>query len=458
MTVSASAPSSPSSPADAAGAPPDDAAPANPQLHDVQAMVSAGRLAEAEAALTAILTARPRAREAAIWAARLAGQRGDAGRAEAILRTALASLPDDPRLHVDLAVLQADAGRVDEAMALLQSHVQRVPDSVMAWLLLSQLLEDAGRPTDSLMAAFEAVTRAQADGAWTGPSTTPAHLQGFVAHAVKKLRDGRPRVFHAALEPLRQAHPPGALRRIERALRGYLGEIEVRPAHPRQRALMLYIPDLPDQPFMDPALHDWAPRLQQAFPAIRQEALALLAGETGFEDFVRLKPGDRMDRYLGGKAPTWEAFFFYRHGRRYDENHARCPATSAALESIDLFRVPGQAPEICFSVLRPGTHILPHHGVCNARSVMHLPLLVPPDCALRLVDVEARGWREGELMLFDDTYLHEAWNHSDTIRVILLMDCWNPHLTAPEREAVVRLTQVIGAMDKVFTDEGWAAA
>ena len=178
----------------------------------------------------------------------------------------------------------------------------------------------------------------------------------------------------------------------------------------------------------------------------------------GLEDFVTLKPGDSMERYLGGRAPAWEAFFFYRHGKRYDENHARCPFTSAALESIELFRVPGQAPEILFSVLRPGTHILAHHGICNARSVMHLPLLVPPDCALQLVDVGAHAWAEGRLVLFDDTYLHEAWNRSSSIRVILLMDCWNPHLTMPEREAVVRLTQLIASMDIVFSAEGWTAA
>ena len=181
----------------------------------------------------------------------------------------------------------------------------------------------------------------------------------------------------------------------------------------------------------------------------------MLARDANFEDFVRLKAGDSMERYLAGRAPAWEALFFYRHGVRYDETHTLCPETSAVLDSIDLFRVPGQAPEILFSVLRPGTHILPHHGICNARSVMHLPLLVPSDCALNLVDVATRTWTEGEPMLFDDTYLHEAWNRSDSIRMILLMDCWNPHLSLAEREAVVRITQVIGAMDIAFDPKGW---
>jgi aspartate beta-hydroxylase len=427
------------------------------ELQAVQRLASSGRIAEAQAAVDALQAAHPSSREVAIWSARWASERGDAARAESVLARALATRPDDPFLCVDLAVLRAGTGRVEDAIALLRSHVERVPQSVMAWLLLSQMLEDTGRASESLMAAFEATTRAQADGAWTGPSTTPPHLHGFVSHAVAKVRTGRREIFMNTLRQLEDANPPGTLRRIERAVRGYLGDIELTPAHPRQRPIVLYIPDLPDEPYMDPFLHPWARRLEQAFPDIREEALALLAAEVGLENFVSLKPGDSMERYLGGRAPAWEAFFFYRHGKRYDEHHARCPRTSAALEAIELFRIPGQAPEILFSVLRPGTHILPHHGICNARSVMHLPLLVPPDCALQLVDVGPHAWVEGRLVLFDDTYLHEAWNRSGSIRVILLMDCWNPHLALPEREAVIRLTQLIGSMDIVFDAEGWAS-
>jgi aspartate beta-hydroxylase len=428
------------------------------ELRAVQELLQAGRSAEAEASLAGLMRLHPASAEVPSWAARLASQRGRADEAARILAGALATLPDDPLLTVDLAVLHADAGRLADAIDLLRQHVQRLSGAVMSWLLLSQLLEDTKQPSDSLMAAYEAITRAQADGAWLSPATTPPHLQGFVAHAVAKVRDGRRGVFFDALESSAREHPGASLQRIERAVRGYLGETPVKTRHPRQKALALYIPDLPDEPFMDPFLHPWAGTLQRAFPDIRREALAMLARDSGFEDFVRLKQGDSMERYLSGRAPAWEALFFYRHGVRHDETHALCPNTSAVLESIELFRVPGQAPEILFSVLKPGTHILPHHGICNARSVMHLPLLVPPGCALNLVDVGQRSWQEGELGLFDDTYLHEAWNRSDSIRVILLMDCWNPHLTPVEKAAVVRITQVIAAMDIVFSDKGWASA
>jgi len=224
-----------------------------------------------------------------------------------------------------------------------------------------------------------------------------------------------------------------------------------------QRPRFFYVPDLPAQPFLDPELQPWAATLRAAFADIRAEALQVVQEDAGLEDFVEVRPGDHIGNYLGGRLPAWEAFFFYRHGVRYDANHWRCPRTSTVLESIDLCRIPGQTPEICFSVLAPGTHILPHHGVTNTRTVMHLPLVVPEGCALNLVERGEHRWREGELVLFDDTYLHEAWNRAASARVILLMDCWNPHLGAAEREAVSVISQTIGTLDVALASSAWSS-
>ncbi len=105
--------------------------------------------------------------------------------------------------------------------------------------------------------------------------------------------------------------------------------------------------------------------------------------------------------------------------------------------------VEDHGPEILFSVFTPGTHLLAHRGVTNTRVVAHLPLIVPPDCALR-VGGEDHAWQEGRVVVFDDTYEHEAWNRSDQIRVVLIFDLWNPHLTELERAAVARIVVAIG--------------
>ena len=64
-------------------------------------------------------------------------------------------------------------------------------------------------------------------------------------------------------------------------------------------------------------------------------------------------------------------------------------------------------------------------------------------------------WREGELVMFDDTFLHESWNRSGSVRIIVLMDCWNPDLTRVERDAVTQIAQAIGALDIALQTDAW---
>ena len=97
--------------------------------------------------------------------------------------------------------------------------------------------------------------------------------------------------------------------------------------------------------------------------------------------------------------------------------------------------VPNRAPVTFFSALKPGTHIAPHHGATNSRLTVHMPLIIPPNCALR-VGGETHVWEPGKLVMFDDTIMHEAWNYSDRLRVVLIFDVWHPMLTQLERELV----------------------
>ena len=99
-------------------------------------------------------------------------------------------------------------------------------------------------------------------------------------------------------------------------------------------------------------------------------------------------------------------------------------------------------------MLAPQTHIKPHHGVTNTRVVTHLPLLIPQgDCRLVVGGVE-HAWQEGRCVTFDDTFLHEAWNRTDERRVVLILDTWNPYLTAEECIALKGLIERIGDFNR----------
>eukprot|EP00004_Rigifila_ramosa_P016676 TRINITY_DN3979_c0_g1_i2.p1 TRINITY_DN3979_c0_g1~~TRINITY_DN3979_c0_g1_i2.p1 ORF type:complete len:136 (+),score=24.88 TRINITY_DN3979_c0_g1_i2:416-823(+) len=102
-----------------------------------------------------------------------------------------------------------------------------------------------------------------------------------------------------------------------------------------------------------------------------------------------------------------------------------------------------------FSVLTKHTHIIPHtgyYGYSNSVLRCHLGLRIPsntrtsntsvipeflrenpqlPALGLRCAQ-DVRGWAEGQVFLFDDMHIHEAWNFTDQDRVVLLLDLPRP--------------------------------
>jgi phosphoserine phosphatase len=121
-----------------------------------------------------------------------------------------------------------------------------------------------------------------------------------------------------------------------------------------------------------------------------------------------------------------------------DDNFARNRHWEALLDRLPLARQPGFAPTVIFSALEAHTRIPPHTGSTNARLLVHLPLILPGPARFR-VGNETRSWRMGEAWAFDDSIDHEAWNDADALRVIMILDIWNPLLTEDEREAVTAL-------------------
>ena len=105
----------------------------------------------------------------------------------------------------------------------------------------------------------------------------------------------------------------------------------------------------------------------------------------------------------------------------------------SALEALPRADIPGRAPSAFFSLLKPHSRIPAHSGVTNTRAIIHLPLIVPPGCYFR-VGGETRAWEEGQAFAFDDTIEHEAWNDSAHLRVVLIFDMWNPHLSLAEQQ------------------------
>jgi len=212
-----------------------------------------------------------------------------------------------------------------------------------------------------------------------------------------------------------------------------------------QQPQTYYFPELPQIQFYQRSAFPWLDRVEAATAAIRDEVKAILAGGADFRPYVEGDP-KRPRREKSGMQdnPDWSAFYLRKFGEPIAANVARCPKTMDALADAPLARVTGRSPSVLYSQLRAGARIPPHCGLVNTRLICHLPLIVPPDCALR-VGNDVRTPVEGNAWVFDDTIEHEAWNRSDRTRVILLFEIWRPELTEEERGFVSAMFEAIDA-------------
>jgi len=75
-----------------------------------------------------------------------------------------------------------------------------------------------------------------------------------------------------------------------------------------------------------------------------------------------------------------------------------------------------------FSCLGPGAQTNWHADIDRGFDRIHLPLIVPPGEIVFQVQEQTRRWGEEEVIIFDDTRRHNAYNHTDSPRFVLLVD------------------------------------
>lgn len=173
-------------------------------------------------------------------------------------------------------------------------------------------------------------------------------------------------------------------------------------------------------------------RLFEAYyPEIRAEAEALLAAsEPGAEalSIPRFEELDPNQKLITDPVKRWRTFVLKFYGPENRANCARCPVTAS------LVRACPQVKAAMFSILDPGYRIPPHRGPSCAALRYHLAVIVPEQepgsagCFIR-VDGTPYFWRNGEGVLFDDTYVHEVLNDTSRPRVVLFCDVQRRDLT-----------------------------
>lgn len=159
--------------------------------------------------------------------------------------------------------------------------------------------------------------------------------------------------------------------------------------------------------------------LQQNYAGIRKEVEALLRTGAKLPTYHDLDPNQELISAADEK--TWKVFMLYAMGVKPRENRERCPLTSSLLDRVpNLFQA-------FFSILEAGKSVPAHNGPHLGYVRYHLGLIVPENNppSIRIKD-HIHTWREGNVVLFDDSWNHEVINHSSGDRVILLVDVLRP--------------------------------
>lgn len=388
----------------------------------------AGRIVEAEASLAQALVHQPGEPQAL----NLLGLIALDDRNFPVARTHfLAAAQGDPKeaaLWMNVASAERGLGAADGERAALDKAIAIDQRNLMAQLRMAQLqqrLGEAQGAADSwskvlaLTAGLADIPPALVDTLEQARRFVADHKAGFATFIEAGVAEGL------------NAADSVARRRFQACLDHEFGRRTIFQNH----CSGLHYPFIPADEYFDRHHFPWLAALEAKTDIIRAEFLAFIEGQgTSVRPYVRQEAGTPQNKWtaLDGSL-DWGAAFLWEYGVRNEVVCAACPETVAALEALPRADIPGRAPSAFFSLLKPHSHIPAHTGVTNTRAIVHLPLIVPPDCRFR-VGGETRLWEEGVAFAFDDTIDHEAWNDSDHLRVVLIFDIWNPHLSLEEQQ------------------------
>ena len=202
------------------------------------------------------------------------------------------------------------------------------------------------------------------------------------------------------------------------------------PEDPLQYARFV-IPGVPGKPWHDAADFAWTAAFAEAHAAIRAELEAFLTQQqVTFRNYVGPILHEQAD------AGEWHVLYLDYRGRRWDEHCAMFPRLMKLVDAV-----PRRAGTVFISRLTPGTHIPKHCGATNTQLTCHFGIVVPDGVEMRVAR-ETRKQPEGRCVIFDDSFEHEVWNHSASVRYNVFIQFWHPDLSDHEVAAIQKLEEL----------------
>ncbi|MBL7666303.1 MAG: aspartyl/asparaginyl beta-hydroxylase domain-containing protein [Bacteriovoracaceae bacterium] len=117
----------------------------------------------------------------------------------------------------------------------------------------------------------------------------------------------------------------------------------------------------------------------------------------------------------------WSKFYLTWYGTKLNSAQKLCPKTVEIVSKVP------SVNGAMLTILPKGGKLTRHLDPIACSLRYHLGLLTPNDNACFInVDGINHSWRDGQVLLFDETYLHYANNDASSDRVILMLDVERP--------------------------------
>lgn len=326
--------------------------------------------------------------------------RGQHSKAISVHKMLIAKFPQNPKHRNDLAVTYLMVGRVPSAKRILEEALQLWPTDGFALVHYGFILKTSDNDNEGGARYMQAGIDSKA------PGTLDARFLFHLGDAYSRLGEQTKseKVYDLGVRK-------GLFRsKYQRSLYN-VDRLTARPWWTLQQTT--YLRELR--------------KFEERWKEIRDEGLAILQSHNQINSFK-----DEAEN-LRDKG-VWKQLELYARGQQISSNCKRAPVTCQLIAQFPAAHTcrRGQAK---FSVMQPNTHVWPHCGPTNCRLRAHLGLVVPPGTELR-VGEEKRSWKEGKMLVFDDSFEHEVWHNGSSIRLVLIVDVWHPELTEQERRSL----------------------
>jgi beta-hydroxylase len=181
-------------------------------------------------------------------------------------------------------------------------------------------------------------------------------------------------------------------------------------------AIMYGFSAVPTTPFVDVARFPELRPLQENWQVIRDEALRLMD-----DGHIRAAAGYNDLGFNSFFRRGWKRFYLKWYDAPLDSARALCPRTVALVEAIPAIN------GAMFAMLPAGGDLGRHRDPFAGSMRYHLGLATPNSENCRIfVDGQPYHWRDGEGVVFDETFIHWAENRTDKPRMILFCDVERP--------------------------------